>query len=153
MIWLDAEADDLGLGTADMLKSTFYRGVLYCKCTRAVSFHNFWQQRIALHVARAAQSKFIRRRGLFELLGLDLMLDANLTPWLIEVNSNPALWTNTTTLRQVLPDLVRDSLHLVLEYHEKVAAATSSSASAAAPPVKVTDLRCVSESRALLPLQ
>ena len=42
---------------------------------------------IAQQVCRAAQAKFIRRRGLFELLGLDFMVDSVLDPWLIEVLS------------------------------------------------------------------
>ena len=39
---------------------------------------------------------------------------------------------------------VRDSLHLVLEYHEKVATASPSVASAAAAPVMVTELKSYS---------
>ena len=74
-------------------------------------------QRIAQHVCAAAQAKFVRRRGQFELLGLDFMVDEDLTPWLIEVNSNPALWMHSATQRQLLPALVRDSLDLVLAYH------------------------------------
>ena len=87
---------------------------------------------IAQHVARAAQRKFIRRRGLFELLGLDFMVDAALKPWLIEVNTNPALWMSTDVHRQVLPAVIRDTLHLVLEYHDK--------ASCASTPLPVTSL-------------
>ena len=68
----------------------------------------------ACEVCAAAQAKFVRRRGQFELLGLDFMVDEDLTPWLIEVNSNPALWMHSATQRQLLPALVRASLDLVL---------------------------------------
>lgn len=88
---------------------------------------------IAQHVARVAQRKFIRRRGLFELLGLDFMVDAALKPWLIEVNTNPALWMSTDVHRHVLPAVVRDTLHLVLEYHDKASCASST-------PLPVTSL-------------
>ena len=77
-------------------------------------------QRIAQHVCSAAQAKFVRRRGQFELLGLDFMVDEDLTPWLIEVNSNPALWMHSATQRQLLPALVRDCLDLVLAYHSRL---------------------------------
>ena len=86
-------------------------------------------QAISQQVCRAAQAKFVRRRGLFELLGLDFMVDDALTPWLIEVNSNPALWMHSPTQRTLLPALVRDCLHLVLEYNHKLAAAAAAEAS------------------------
>ena len=48
----------------------------------------------------------------FELLGFDIMLDDKMKPWLIEVNSSPALGLETPTDRQVKPGLLRDTLGL-----------------------------------------
>ncbi|TPP63971.1 Protein polyglycylase TTLL10 [Fasciola gigantica] len=42
-----------------------------------------------------------------------------LQPWLLEVNSNPAMAINCDVLHQVLPGLVHQSIHIVLECFEK----------------------------------
>ena len=36
-----------------------------------------------------------RKFGCFELFGLDFILDEKLNPYLIEINTNPALFTDT----------------------------------------------------------
>ena len=54
-------------------------------------------QQISQQVCRAAAAKLVRRRGLFELLGLDFMIDDALNPWLIEASGthHANLPTNT----------------------------------------------------------
>lgn len=74
-------------------------------------------------VFRAAETRLVRRRGVFELFGLDFMVDAGLRPWLLEANCNPALWVHSAVQRAVLPPLVRDSLAVVLELHAHTRAA------------------------------
>ena len=46
---------------------------------------------IVLIVIKAVGSKITHRAGSFELLGFDFLIDDELTPWLLEVNTSPAL--------------------------------------------------------------
>eukprot|EP00741_Cyanophora_paradoxa_P021321 tig00021348_g20581.t1 len=49
----------------------------------------------------------------FELFGYDVLIDANLKPWLIEVNSSPSLAVENPLDEQVKVALVRDVVRLV----------------------------------------
>ena len=48
----------------------------------------------------------------FELLGFDIMLDQNLKPWLLEVNSSPAMSMDNQVDYAVKPQLLRDVIKL-----------------------------------------
>lgn len=45
------------------------------------------------------------------------MLDEDLNPVLVEVNTNPALFTDTQFQKDMLPKLVDDSVKLALQLH------------------------------------
>ena len=49
----------------------------------------------------------------FELLGFDIMLDQNLKPWLLEVNSSPAMSMDNQVDYQVKPSLIKDIMKVV----------------------------------------
>lgn len=49
-------------------------------------------KKIFAHIIRCAADKFEKRLGLFELLGCDIMIDDKLKVYLIELNTNPALF-------------------------------------------------------------
>ena len=55
--------------------------------------------------------------GFFELFGLDFILDEKLNPYLIEINTNPALFTDTPVQKEILPKLVDDCVRLALKLH------------------------------------
>ena len=44
-----------------------------------------------------------------EILGFDIMLDGNMKPWLLEVNSSPAMSMETDVDHLVKPALLRDA--------------------------------------------
>ncbi len=44
-------------------------------------------------VFKNSGQKLQKKKGFFELLGCDIMIDEELNPYLIEINSNPALFT------------------------------------------------------------
>lgn len=49
----------------------------------------------------------------FEILGFDIMLDANLKPWLLEVNHSPSFATDSPLDREVKNSVVIDSLKMM----------------------------------------
>ncbi|KAK3243678.1 hypothetical protein CYMTET_46683 [Cymbomonas tetramitiformis] len=49
----------------------------------------------------------------FELLGFDVMIDTELKPWLVEVNSSPSLATDTELDVEVKGSMLRDTVRLV----------------------------------------
>lgn len=48
----------------------------------------------------------------FELLGFDIIVDERMKPWLLEVNSGPAMSMEHEIDAIVKPALIRDSMHL-----------------------------------------
>ena len=48
----------------------------------------------------------------FELLGFDIIIDDKMKPWLLEVNSSPAMSMETDVDHQVKPALLRDTIGL-----------------------------------------
>lgn len=52
-------------------------------------------------------------RHCFELYGYDVLLDASLRPWLIEVNASPSLSTTTEPDRVMKSALLRDVFAVV----------------------------------------
>jgi tubulin polyglutamylase TTLL6/13 len=55
----------------------------------------------------------------FELLGFDIMVDADLKPWLIEINHSPSWFTDTTFDFELKRRVIRDALQLTLIPHIK----------------------------------
>jgi len=56
----------------------------------------------------------------FEILGFDVMLDAALKPWLIEINHTPSFETDTPLDFKIKRDLIADTLKLLgLSYQKK----------------------------------
>ena len=51
---------------------------------------------LLLVVVAAAKRKLMQKRGTYELLGCDILVDENCKPYLLEVNTNPAMFTSTT---------------------------------------------------------
>ena len=64
------------------------------------------------------KDKLDRKFGCFEVFGFDILLDDSLRPHLIEINTNPALFTDTNVQKEMLPKLVDDVIKMALEIHE-----------------------------------
>jgi D-alanine-D-alanine ligase-like ATP-grasp enzyme len=57
-------------------------------------------------VFESGKDKLQKKKGFYELLGCDFILDEQLNPYLLEINSNPALFTDTNVLKQVITPLI-----------------------------------------------
>ena len=49
----------------------------------------------------------------FEIYGFDILIDAKLRPWLLEVNVSPSLSSSSQLDKRIKTMLLSDSLHLV----------------------------------------
>jgi tubulin polyglutamylase TTLL1/tubulin monoglycylase TTLL3/8 len=56
-----------------------------------------------------------RRLHCMEILGYDFMIDANLKPWLIEVNTNPCLELSSSYLSYLIPTMVDNALRIAID--------------------------------------
>ena len=55
------------------------------------------------------------RKFCMEIFGYDFMVDKNLRPWLIEVNTNPCLEESNQLLRQLIPRMLDDAFKLTID--------------------------------------
>ena len=69
-----------------------------------------------LNVIESIRMRLKRRIGCFGLYGYDFMIDNDMKVWLIEINVNPALTTNTNTLIQTIPPIVKESICKLFHY-------------------------------------
>ncbi|KAJ1458134.1 tubulin-tyrosine ligase family-domain-containing protein [Pelagophyceae sp. CCMP2097] len=69
---------------------------------------------IIVHSLKAVVNSIINDRHCFECYGYDILIDAELKPWLVEVNASPALSTTTHSDRVMKMALVRDVLEIVV---------------------------------------
>ncbi|CAF1093195.1 unnamed protein product [Adineta steineri] len=76
--------------------------------------------RIMLNVIESIRMRLKERIGCFGLYGCDFMIDENMKVWLIEINVNPSLSTNTNTLLQVIPAVVQEAILISIECFEKI---------------------------------
>ncbi|XP_040181927.1 inactive polyglycylase TTLL10 [Rana temporaria] len=76
-------------------------------------------QQIMIHCFLSVKSKLECRRGFFDLIGCDFLIDEDFKVWLLEMNCNPALHTNCEALKEVIPNVVNETLDLALEIFKK----------------------------------
>ena len=55
------------------------------------------------------------RKFCMEIFGYDFIIDSNLKPWLIEVNTNPCLEESSSLLKVLIPRMLDDALKLTLD--------------------------------------
>ena len=55
------------------------------------------------------------RKGCFEIFGYDLMLDNDLNPYLIEINTNPGLEISSPLIGKLVPRMIDDALRLTID--------------------------------------
>lgn len=51
-----------------------------------------------------------RRQCSFEIFGYDFMIDEDMKPWLIEVNTNPCLELSSPYLARLIPSMIENSI-------------------------------------------
>ncbi|XP_060115578.1 inactive polyglycylase TTLL10 [Heteronotia binoei] len=74
---------------------------------------------IMLHCFLAVKSKLDCKLGYFDLIGCDFLIDEDFKVWLLEMNSNPALHTNCSALKSIIPVVVNETLDLAFEIFTK----------------------------------
>jgi len=76
-------------------------------------------QQIMLHCFNAVRHRLDGKRGYFDLIGCDFLISDDFQVTLLEMNSNPALHTNCSVLKNVTPRVVEQTLGLSIEVFEK----------------------------------
>ena len=71
-------------------------------------------EQIVVHSLKATQNSVINDKHCFECYGYDILIDAHLKPWLVEVNASPSLSTTTRSDKIMKTSLLRDVLDVVL---------------------------------------
>jgi len=64
------------------------------------------------------KDKLDKKFGCFEMFGFDILIDDQLNPYLIEINTNPAMFTDTQVQKEMLPKLVDDVVKMAIEIHQ-----------------------------------
>ena len=57
----------------------------------------------------------VRKNCSFEIFGYDFMIDEDLNPWMIEVNTNPCFELSSPYLARLIPQMVESALKLAVD--------------------------------------
>jgi len=83
---------------------------------------NIWEEqivpefrRILIDTCLSSQDSSESRKNTFEIYGADFMLDAQLNPWLIEINQGPTMATSTTVSNELVSLFIEDLCKVVLD--------------------------------------
>jgi len=71
-------------------------------------------QKAMVHLVRMSQHTFLKSSGVFELFGVDFMLDADFNVWFIECNIGPVLKGTTEEKERLLVKMLKDHFEVVL---------------------------------------
>jgi tubulin polyglutamylase TTLL1 len=69
---------------------------------------------LIIHSLKSVQNVMINDRHCFECYGYDILIDADLKPWLVEVNASPSLSTTTEADRIMKLNLLKDIYQIVV---------------------------------------
>ncbi|RZM27129.1 MAG: hypothetical protein EOO88_14520, partial [Pedobacter sp.] len=67
-----------------------------------------------IHLIRMSQYSFLRQSPLFELFGVDFMLDSDLNLWFIECNTSPVLKGTSDEKERFVSKMLRDQFEIVI---------------------------------------
>ncbi len=67
-----------------------------------------------IHLIRMAQDSYLSRSSLFELFGVDFMLDENLDLWFIECNSGPVLKGSSEEKERFVTKMLKDQYEIII---------------------------------------
>jgi tubulin polyglutamylase TTLL1 len=84
------------------------------------NFNNDILPRIKNIVVDTIKASFLmldkrKRKHTFEIFGYDFLLDRDLNPWLLEVNSNPCLELSSTILARIIPAMVENAFKIAVD--------------------------------------
>ena len=99
----------------DMNKFESYATEKYSKTPEDFKILYDQIKRILAYVLKCGEKKLIKRKGMFDLMGIDILLDENFKPYLLEMNMNPAIFTDTTTQTNIIPKVIHTALDLILD--------------------------------------
>lgn len=55
------------------------------------------------------------RLNTFEILGVDILVDKSLTPWLLEINASPSMETATFVTQNIIPKVTADLIKVIID--------------------------------------
>lgn len=106
----------------NMLHSDDFKRYLVSKLGRPASFWDDELQRrmkdIVVGSLQCVQDMVQHRANCCELFGYDFMIDADLTPWLIEVNSSPACDYSTPTAERYVKEGLAGIVKVIVDHRE-----------------------------------
>lgn len=74
-------------------------------------------KKIVLYTLECVQDMVDNMKCAAELYGYDIMIDENYNPWLIEINSSPAMDYSTPVTKQLVKQVLEDTVKVMVDYH------------------------------------